>query len=145
METKVLHRTSTRFGVMCTKAALLTGLFVAMMILTRGHAHSEQTPTIMPVKSSEVCMVTDRVMGRPQIPVEVDGKVYYGCCQGCKRRLKNDVNLRFATDPLTGRRVDKAKAVIIEGTRGEALYFESIDTAMRYRVSAAKEEKQQKP
>ena len=100
---------------------------------------------VMPVKSNEVCMVTDRVMGRPQIPVEVDGKVYYGCCQGCKRRLKNDVNLRFATDPLTGRRVDKAKAVIIEGTRGEALYFESIDTAMRYRVSAAKGEKQQKP
>ncbi|MFQ5585353.1 MAG: hypothetical protein ACE5GF_00775 [Thermodesulfobacteriota bacterium] len=71
-------------------------------------------------------------MAKTQIPVYVDDKVYYGCCQGCVNALKTERTFRFAQDPVTGREVDKADAFIIEGPAGEALYFESLETAERY-------------
>ncbi|UPT75416.1 MAG: hypothetical protein M0D55_06925 [Elusimicrobiota bacterium] len=86
---------------------------------------------------SLVCMVNDKVLGRPQLPVVVSGKTYYGCCAGCVGRLNNDRKARVAADPVTGRDVDKSEAVILEGERGEALYFESEDTARRYHERAA--------
>lgn len=85
---------------------------------------------------SLVCMVNDKVLGRPQLPVIVSGKTYYGCCAGCVGRLNTDRKARVAADPVTGRDVDKSEAVILEGVRGEALYFESEDTARRYRGRA---------
>jgi len=79
-----------------------------------------------------VCMVNDAVMGKAQIPVRFEDRTYYGCCEGCVERLKSDRTARYAADPVTGKEVDKAKAVILEGPSGEALYFESLDTAGRY-------------
>ena len=35
------------------------------------------------IERSQVCFINDRYMGKPQIPVSVEGKTYYGCCQGC--------------------------------------------------------------
>lgn len=86
---------------------------------------------------SLVCMVNDKVLGRPQLPVIVGDKTYYGCCAGCVGRLNNDRKARVAADPVTGRDVDKSEAVILEGERGEALYFESEETARRYSGRAA--------
>jgi YHS domain-containing protein len=78
---------------------------------------------------SEVCMVNDEMMNRPQIPVEVDGKTYFGCCPACKDRLRMDVAVRTATDPVTGAPVDKATAVIaMENASGRVLYFASEET-----------------
>ncbi len=88
--------------------------------------------------SSTVCMMNDRVMGQPQIPVVVEGKTYYGCCAMCKERLTNDAAARKASDPATGRSVDKAKAVIAQRPDGSVLYFESRETLRRYRARAAK-------
>lgn len=85
------------------------------------------------VDPSTVCMVNDEVMGKAQIRVEHEGRTYYGCCEGCVKTLKTERTARYARDPVTGKEVDKAGAVIIEGAAGEALYFESIDTASRYR------------
>lgn len=79
-----------------------------------------------------VCMVNDAVMGKTQIPVKFEGKTYYGCCEGCVDKLKTVRAARYAADPVTGKEVDKAKAVILEGPSGEALYFESLDTAGKY-------------
>jgi len=90
------------------------------------------------VKPVEVCMVTDRVFGEPQIPVLFEGRTYYGCCQGCVNRIKNDRSVRYSTDPVTGREVDKASAYIVEGPGGEALYFESAGTAMKYGARAGR-------
>jgi YHS domain-containing protein len=87
---------------------------------------------------STVCMMNDRVMGQPQIPVVVEGKTYYGCCAMCKERLTNDAAARKAVDPVTGRAVDKAKAVIAQRPDGSVLYFESKATLRRYRAPAAK-------
>lgn len=87
--------------------------------------------------TSTVCMVTDKVFAQTQMPVVVSGKTYYGCCAGCVGRLNTDRKARVAADPVTGRDIDKSEAVILEGERGEALYFESEDTARRYRGRAS--------
>lgn len=92
-----------------------------------------------PVKPADVCMVNDTYMGKAQIPVQVDGKTYYGCCQGCVSRLKGDRSLRYAKDPVTGREVDKAAAFIAAKPDGTTLYFESSETASAY--MAAREKK----
>ncbi len=106
-------------------------LLLIIMVLLAGSVYAME-PEPKQVDPSEVCMVNDTIMGKPQIPVEVDGKKYYGCCQGCVVTLKKNPASRFARDPLTGRRVDKSEAFIIQGPRGRALYFESSQTAMRY-------------
>lgn len=85
---------------------------------------------------SKVCMVNDNVLAQAQLPVVVSGKTYYGCCAGCVGRLNTDRKARVAADPVTGRDIDKSEAVILEGERGDALYFESEETARQYRRRA---------
>ncbi len=70
-------------------------------------------------------MVNDQLMGKEQIPVLVDGRTYFGCCPGCKERLQKDAKIRTAVDPVTGRSVDKASAVIGVRRTGDVLYFEN--------------------
>ena len=84
------------------------------------------------VETSEVCMVNDRFFGREQIPVEVEGKTYYGCCEGCKTRLAEDEGIRYGVDPVSGEKVDKATAVIAARPDGSVLYFTSRETLERY-------------
>lgn len=84
-----------------------------------------QTAGLRKVETKKVCMVNNTVFEKDQIPVEVDGKTYYGCCEMCKERLAKDETARFGTDPLTGARVDKATAVIAAQGDGTTLYFEN--------------------
>lgn len=81
---------------------------------------------------SHVCMVNDRYTGSPQIPVDVDGRRYYGCCQGCVRRLESDVRVRISIDPVTRRIVDKADSIIAVDKDGRVYYFESMDSFERF-------------
>ena len=81
---------------------------------------------------SQVCMVNNQFMGKPQIPIDVGGKTYYGCCEMCKGRLGADAAARTATDPVTGEPVDKAAAVIAQDDQGNVHYFASADTLARY-------------
>lgn len=83
--------------------------------------------------TSQVCMVNDQFMGKPQIPIDVEGRTYYGCCAMCKDRLGKDPASRLAQDPVTGEQVDKSKAVIVKDAAGKVLYFASEDTLRRYR------------
>jgi len=78
--------------------------------------------------TSHVCMVNNMDMGKPQIPVKVGDQTYYGCCKMCEGILKKDRSARFAKDPVSGKEVDKAKAVIGAKPNGEVLYFESEET-----------------
>lgn len=78
-------------------------------------------------------MVNDQFMGKPQIPVEVDGRTYYGCCPMCKDRLTNQAASRLAIDPVSGEQVDKARAVMVRDASGKILYFASEATLQRYR------------
>lgn len=86
------------------------------------------------LKSSYVCYVNNSYFGKEQIPVKVDGKIYYGCCEGCVDKLQNIREFRFATDPLTGVEVDKAKAYIVlkPNGNGEVLYFENENNYLKF-------------
>lgn len=77
---------------------------------------------------AQVCMVNDQHMGRTQIPVEVEGKTYYGCCQACESKLKTEAAFRTATDPQTHHAVDKALAVLAADREGKVLYFENAES-----------------
>jgi len=141
---------SKRKGI---KVFILTAVFAAAAILGaafiggHGSTLSPQEAVAAPAAvtqaaSSEVCMVNDKVFGKPQIPVEFEGKTYYGCCEGCVKRINEDRTVRYSTDPLTGREVDKATAFIVEGAGGQALYFESVDTAMEFSLRRPGTERQ---
>ncbi len=84
---------------------------------------------------TQVCMVTNQFMGTAQIPVEVEGKTYFGCCEMCKARLAKEPETRTAKDPVTGEAVDKASAVIAREASGKVLYFASADTLARFRAT----------
>ena len=87
---------------------------------------------------SLVCMVNNQFMGRPQIPIEVDGRTYYGCCEMCKGRLGSDPSSRVSTDPVSGGTVDKATAVIGRSGDGRTLYFESEQNFAAYARGSAR-------
>jgi YHS domain-containing protein len=84
------------------------------------------------VEAKKVCMVNDQLFEKDQIPVAFEGKTYYGCCEMCKERLAKDAAARTAVDPVTGRKVDKATAVIVAPPQGKVLYFESEKTLAEY-------------
>ncbi len=82
---------------------------------------------------SLVCMVNDTYMGKAQIPIEVDGKTYFGCCPMCKERLAKEPDTRTAADPVTGETVNKATAVLAQAGDGTVLYFASEQNLRGYR------------
>lgn len=99
-------------------------------------AEAEQAAlTVVP--NDQVCMVNDRFFGRKQIPVEVEGDTYYGCCEGCKKRLAEDRTVRFAVDPVTGEEVDKATAVIGARPDDTVLYFASRENLEKHLAGGA--------
>ena len=93
--------------------------------LLMGPVASVAAENLKVVENEKVCMVTDMHFGKKQIPVTVSEKTYYGCCQNCKATLTNDAKARTATDPVSGKPVDKAKAVIAALADNSVLYFEN--------------------
>jgi YHS domain-containing protein len=77
-------------------------------------------------------MVNDQVFPRDQIPVLVAGRTYYGCCSMCKERLLKDVETRSAVDPVTGKKIDKATAVIAAREDGTVIYFATEANFTKY-------------
>ncbi|HEX7182505.1 MAG TPA: TRASH domain-containing protein [Thermoanaerobaculia bacterium] len=114
-------------ALFCCAAILITGLAFA------GDAGAK--PALKKVEAKLVCMVNNQFMNKDQIPVQVEGKTYYGCCEMCKERLAKDAAARTGTDPVTGNKVDKAKAVIAAFPDGSVLYFESEETLKKFQAS----------
>lgn len=86
------------------------------------------------VPADQVCMVNNAYMGKKQFEVQFEGKTYYGCCENCKQRIPNETTARVAIDPMTGKGVDKATAVIaITGDNDEVMYFESKESFAKYK------------
>ena len=82
-----------------------------------------------------VCMVRNHAFDEPQIPIEIKGKTYYGCCEMCKGMLAKDHKQRVAIDPISKRKVDKATAVIGVGSNKGILYFENDANLEKYNSS----------
>lgn len=83
---------------------------------------------------SRVCMMTNKAFPTEQTPVPIRGKTYFGCCPMCAGRLARDAKLRAAVDPVSGRRVDKADAVIGVSKEGVVYYFENERNLRTFRV-----------
>lgn len=86
------------------------------------------------VPNELVCMVNNAYMGENQMPVPVDGKTYYGCCEMCVGRLNEDESSRLAIDPNSGNEVDKSEAyIVIADDNGKVNYFESRESFESYK------------
>ncbi len=93
------------------------------------------------IPNSYVCMINNKLMHAAQIAVPVNDKIYYGCCQGCVKKLTEDASSRFAIDPLSGEKVDKADAFItlLPGSKQDVLYFKTEINAKNYLAKSAQE------
>jgi len=89
------------------------------------------------VENEKVCMVNDRYMVVKQIPVKADGITYYGCCENCVAKIQNNLgDVRYSKDPLSGNKVDKATAIIVQNKEnGVVFYFESRTSAEKFIAS----------
>lgn len=110
---------------------------LALLLVTAGAALASEKDAssadkVVAVESKHVCMINNRSMANEQIPVDVEGKTYYGCCPMCKERLAQDASTRFAIDPVSGKKVDKAKAVIGALPGAAVLYFENDANLKKY-------------
>jgi YHS domain-containing protein len=119
-----------------TAFALALSLLLAMTAFAQEDA--KPSGTLTKVATKTVCMINEHAMGKDQIPVEVDGKTYYGCCDMCKKALAQNAEKRVATDPVTGKQVDKATAVIAAQEDGRVFYFESDATLAKYNAGVKK-------
>lgn len=88
------------------------------------------------VEPKKVCMINERVFVNDQIPVKVNGKMYFGCCEMCKTTLAMDESKRTAVDPVSKRKVDKALAVIGSDRQGRVYYFENEANLRAFTPSA---------
>lgn len=114
---------------------LVLALATAPAVFAQEQAAPPSGPATQ-VETKKVCMVNDALFEKDQIPVEVEGKTYYGCCQMCKARLAEDAAVRSAVDPVTGNTVDKATAVPGALADGRVFYFESVETLAKYNEKA---------
>ncbi len=122
------------------KEQLLTILMVLVLIPVGIFSQDQKVPvnpdvkkaasSIIRVEAKYVCMGmgTNRLFERELIPAVVDGKTYYGCCEGCQSKLLKDPQMRSAIDPINGAVVDKATAVIGALLNGVVHYFETEET-----------------
>lgn len=122
--------TKDKFEAYLTLFALTTVAFVAVFWIQGDHLDSSASTAAIeigtPIDPSLVCMVNDTYMAKPQIPVPVNGKTYYGCCQICVKKLNDQEDSRTATDPQSGKKVDKVEAyIVLLDNQGTVGYFES--------------------
>ena len=85
------------------------------------------------VASSHTCMGSNQAQEKPQDYALVDGRPYYGCTDMCIANLKQNPGFRYSLDPVSGKRVDKAWAIVGARKNGQLLYFESEENFLSYR------------
>lgn len=119
----------------------LAGLSAALAILSLtiplcAAPKVSQGERVKQVAPANVCFINKQHFDKPQTPVAVDGKMYYGCCPGCTQTLQNDPKSRVEVDPVSGKEVDKAKAVIGADKNGKVYFFENVENLKKFRVPA---------
>ncbi|MFQ5353855.1 MAG: hypothetical protein ACE5DR_02810 [Thermodesulfobacteriota bacterium] len=80
------------------------------------------------VDNNDVNMVTNRLSVKGQKAVHLDGKDYYVPNDEYGLAFSLNPSLRFATDPVTGRKVDKSGALVYADYENKVLYFESEES-----------------
>jgi YHS domain-containing protein len=128
---------------MASKKSIRIGLTFSLLALTllflpaslRGQSQSarDQGNVLVEVETKYVCMINNQRFDKAQIPIQVSGKTYYGCCEMCKETLRNKPASRMATDPVSKKKVDKAKAVIGADADGKVFYFENQENMKKFK------------
>jgi YHS domain-containing protein len=94
---------------------VLSSLSLALAFADSGNVDKRET----------VCAVRDTVGTEAGVPHEYNGKTYYLCCKMCRGSIQNEPKkYTIATDPVSGKQVDKAEAFIYN-LDGKAYYFEN--------------------
>jgi YHS domain-containing protein len=83
----------------------------------------------------KICMVANKAFAKDQIPIEIEGRTYYGCCNMCKTMLANDATQRAAIDPVSKKSVDKSLAVIGVSSNRAVVYFENEEDLETYNAA----------
>ena len=135
-----MYRLSTSlartFGLMALALALAAPAYAQSSDDTAAQNDEAQDASVERVQARNTCMITNRLYEKVQIPVPIGEKTYYGCCRGCVTELKSKPESRTATDPVTGKQVDKATAVIGALPDGTVRYFESEKTMRQFTPKA---------
>ncbi|WP_335965500.1 hypothetical protein [Galbibacter sp. PAP.153] len=96
------------------------------------------TATIKPaeqIKPTDICMFYNVILDAPsEFPVDIDGKIYYGCCDYSSSQLREDSTTRFSIDPFSGEKVDKIDALIYPDPNIDngVLYFKSKENYLQF-------------
>ncbi len=94
---------------------------------------TDNQSVITPVEPQYVCMLNNHSYDKEQIPIEIEGKTYYGCCSMCEGQLRADPSTRSAIDPVSGNKVDKATSVIGSEPDGKVYYFENQENMSQFK------------
>ena len=87
------------------------------------------------IAHEKVCMADDVFQANfPTYPVTINNKIYYGCNAMANIELAENNKLRFAIDPVSNKKVDKATAIIVihPNKDGKVIYFGSKKTYGKY-------------
>jgi len=115
-----LHSTLERRLFMRLKKVALASLLMLVLLVTLALAVTGNVD-----KKEYVCMMQDMVLGKAGIPIQFAGKTYYGCCEMCKEKIKNEPQkYTRATDLVSRKPVDKSESFIYS-VDGTAYYFAS--------------------
>lgn len=110
----------------------LIAAFIAFPAIAADKPAMPSNDWMKPVEARMVCMINNKAFDKEQMAILVDGKTYYGCCPMCKSMLEKDAAQRSAVDPVSGKAVDKASAVIGSDSDGNTYYFENQDNFKKF-------------
>ena len=104
-----------RYRKIAVASPLLLTLLVTLVLAVTGNVD----------KKEYVCMMQDMVLGKAGIPIQFEGKTYYGCCEMCKEKIRKEPQkYTRATDLVSRKPVDKSESFIYS-VDGTAYYFAS--------------------
>ena len=86
------------------------------------------------VNPKHICFMTGKRFDRGLKSVTVSGKTYYGCCGDCLAQLQDDPKARQAVDPVSGKTIDKADALIGVDKNGKIYFFEDRQNLKKFRA-----------
>ena len=116
--------------------ALMAAVSMNVFGGTQDQPQKPKEESLAEVEAKYVCMINNQVFDKEQIAIEVENRTYYGCCEMCKDKLRNDAKSRVATDPVSGKKVDKAKAVIGASSEGKVFYFENAENLKKFKAGS---------
>jgi YHS domain-containing protein len=125
------------FPIIATGLCILASVALfSSNLFARGQEQAEQGREhgLVQVEAKYVCMVNNQRFDKEQIAIKVKDRTYYGCCEMCKEKLRSNAKSRVATDPVSGKEVDKATAVIGASPDGKVFYFESLDNLKHFKL-----------